>query len=123
MSETNLNRSILLDISHGPTRLFRNNVGSYKDRQGNWVKYGVCNPGGSDMIGWHQVTITQDMVGCRVPVFFVVEGKVKPNKPTPEQTNFVNAVKRAGGVGVIAYSVEDVRVAIQLWKPSPPDSP
>lgn len=117
MSETELNRSILLNISVGPTRLFRNNIGTYQDARGNWIKYGICNPGGSDLIGWHKVTITPDMVGCTVPVFFVVEGKFGRNKATKEQLAFIDAVQRAGGIGTVAYSVEDVQAAIELWKP------
>ncbi len=117
MSETDLNRTILLDVSKGPSRLFRNNIGAYKDERGNYIKYGVCNPGGSDFIGWHKVTITPEMVGCTVPVFFVVEGKFGRNKATKEQDAFIAAVQRAGGIGVVAYSVADVRVAIELWKP------
>ena len=117
MSETDLNRSILLNYSTGPNRLFRNNIGAYKDERGNWIKYGVCNPGGSDQIGWHQVTITPEMVGCKVPVFFVVEGKFGRNKATKDQLAFIAAVQRAGGIGVVAYSIGDVRAAIELWKP------
>jgi hypothetical protein len=97
--------------------MFRNNIGAYQDKHGQWIRYGVCNPGGSDIIGWHVVTVTQEMVGYQLPVFLGVEGKFGNNKPTLPQINFTAAINNSGGIGVIAYSVNDVKVAIANWKP------
>lgn len=38
------------------------------------VRAGLEVPGSSDLIGWHTVTITPDMVGKRVAIFFSAGG-------------------------------------------------
>ncbi len=107
MSESVLLSSVLLSCSKGFTRLFRNNCGVWKDRSGRYVKYGVANPGGSDLIGYTTVIVTPDMIGQRLAIFTAIEGKFGRNKPTPEQESFVNAVLAAGGRAGVAYSVQD----------------
>jgi len=37
-----------------------------------------------------------------------VGGKRPGNQPTPEQLEFLDAVRRANGVAIIAYSIDDV---------------
>lgn len=136
-NETELNR-LILALGCGPTRLFRNNIGQAWQgestqfnrrvtvsvdigdvlvRRAMPVKYGVCNPGGSDMIGWHVVTITPEMVGCHLPVFVGIEGKFGRNKPTDPQINFTAAIRNSGGIGVVAYSVDAARAALDGWRP------
>jgi len=107
MGETKLVRDVHLKIgARIGTRLFRNNVGRYQDRSGNWVQYGLC-VGSSDLIGWHSVTITPDMVGQTIARFLAIETKMPGKRMTPEQQNFIEAVKRSGGIAGVAFSVED----------------
>lgn len=63
-------------------------------------------PGFSDLFGEVEVVITPEMVGTTLAVFTVVEVKDK-GKLTEKQQSFINAVKRAGGRGGVARSVED----------------
>lgn len=40
--------------------------------------------------------------------FLAVEAKVRPNRATPEQQAFLDAVASRGGVAVLAYSLDDL---------------
>lgn len=105
--ESNLLTAILLECGSGNTRLFRNNVGVLQDRNGQHIRYGVCNPGGSDLIGWTKVTITPEMIGQTLAVFTAVEIKTATGRVTPEQTRFLQAVADSGGRSGVARSVAD----------------
>ena len=105
--ESALLSAIMIIASKMGHRLFRNNIGLYQDRVGNWVRYGVANPGGSDLIGWTSLVITQEMVGKKVAVFTAVEGKTGKLKATKEQLAFLQAVRDAGGFGILARDSED----------------
>ena len=60
-----------------------------------------------------------DIIGCApktdgvhvvlVGRFFAIEVKSADGKPTPEQTAFLAAVVRAGGIAFVAKSVRDVQ--------------
>lgn len=96
MSESALVRAIMLHYGRTPgLRLWRNNCGAFKDSHGNWIKYGVANPGGSDLIGWKDGR------------FVALEVKVKPRKPTPEQVAFILAADKANCIAGVVYSLED----------------
>lgn len=41
-------------------------------------------------------------------IFFTIESKVKPNKPTELQLAFMERVQKSGGISILAYSVDDV---------------
>lgn len=107
MRETAVLHRILLECGHGDVRLFRNNVGQYKDDEGNVIRYGVFNPGGHDLIGWKTVTITPEMVGQRVAVFATIEVKGDGGKPTEKQEEFADIVAAAGGITGFAWSPAD----------------
>jgi hypothetical protein len=110
-SERNIQQEIRLALSKTGSRMFRNNSGAFKDSTGRWVRYGVANPGGSDLIGWTPVTVTADMVGQRLAVFTAIEVKGPKGKTSPEQTNFIDRVKIDGGIAGVARSADD---AIQI---------
>lgn len=78
-------------------RLFRNNCGYAETKTGQWIKYGIANPGGADLIGW-----------TRIGLFLAIEVKTKNGRLTPEQENFINSVNLFGGIAFVARSVEDV---------------
>lgn len=95
--ESVLMRAVQCKASLLGWRVFRNNCGSYK-RGRAYIKYGVCNPGGSDLIGF-----TGD------GRFVAIECKV--NTPTTDaQKRFLQAVARAHGIAIIAHSIDDVHL-------------
>ena len=109
MREQPILKRILLACSRGKTRLWRNNVGQLQDARGQWVRYGVANPGGSDLIGWDSVVITPEMVGRRVAIFTAFEVKSKTGRIRTEQQAFIDNVKRCGGIAGVVRSVEEAK--------------
>lgn len=104
--ETPLVKRIQVAASSIGCRLFRNNVGSLKDRNGTWVTYGLCT-GSSDLIGWIPVKVTQEMVGKTISIFLALEVKTPTGKLTAEQQNFLSIVTQAGGISFVATSEEE----------------
>lgn len=102
MSEQVLMKQIMVAVSEHGGRIWRNNCGAYKDARGHFIRYGVASPGGSDLLGY-----------TRDGRFLAVEVKYGRTPVTDEQRRFVDAVKAAGGVGVIAYCIEDVLEALE----------
>lgn len=90
-----LMRRIMLALSEAGAITWRNNVGYATYPNGTVVKYGVCNPGGADLIGLYRGR------------FLAVEVKVPGAKPTDEQERFIEGVIKAGGIAGVARSVED----------------
>lgn len=96
--------------------LFRNNLGSAKDQDGRFITYGVCNPGGSDLIGWHVHVIRDCDVGRKVAIFTAIETKSPHGKTTEEQEQFLSVVRAAGGIGGVARSETDASELIRRWR-------
>lgn len=90
-----LMRRIMLALSEAGAITWRNNAGYATYPNGTVVKYGVCNPGGADLIGLYRGR------------FLAVEVKVPGQHPTPEQRRFIDGVVKAGGIAGVARSVED----------------
>lgn len=107
MKESNIQQEVRLALSVGGVVTFRNNSGAYEDDRGRWVKYGVGNPGGSDLIGFKQTVITPDMVGQKVAIFVAIEVKTATGRVTEAQQNFIDQVNKAGGIAGIVRSKED----------------
>lgn len=107
VSEQSIQSRIMLALGRGASRVFRNNIGVAKFPNGSTVRYGVANPGGSDLIGWTSIEITSDMVGNKIAVFTAIEVKDTKGRPSEEQLNFIKCVLSAGGRAGIARSVED----------------
>jgi hypothetical protein len=74
------------------------------------VTYGLF-VGSSDMIGWTETVITPDMVGSKVAVFTSLEVKRPKKQPTKEQNDWLDAVKKGGG---IAARVDNAGQALEL---------
>jgi hypothetical protein len=106
VTEQRIQQEIRLAISHGDTKVFRNNTGTLKDANGRPVQFGLCK-GSADLIGWHTVTVTPDMVGTQVAVFLSIEVKTPTGRLRPEQQQWLDAVQTAGGIAGVARSVED----------------
>lgn len=83
--------------------LFRNNTGTAVHAPGtpaeSVVRYGVGGKGGADLIGLLRVG--------HVAVFLAVEVKTNIGRLTAEQRMFGLLVERAGGIFIVARSVED----------------
>lgn len=83
--------------------LFRNNTGVAIHAPGTRaeavVRYGVGGKGGADLIGWLRV---RALAG-----FLAVEVKTSTGRLTAEQRMFGELVERAGGVFIVARSVDD----------------
>lgn len=123
MNETNITKTIQLSIPPS-TRLFRNNTGTgwqgtrmpspaglviLKDARP--LNAGLC-VGSSDLIGWTTVKITPDMVGLEVAIFTAVEVKAIRGRATAEQVNFIDQVRKSGGLAGVARSPEEARKII-----------
>lgn len=101
-------------------RLFRNNVGtgwvgkiidSTREKI-TLVSYrkldsGLC-VGSSDLIGWTVVDITPEMVGRKIAVFTALELKTKNLQATKEQKNFIEQIKKSGGIAGIVRETTDI---------------
>lgn len=100
-NETDLMHRIEEAVSKRGCLVFRANVGKIKMADGRWFDTGLPK-GFSDLFGFIP----------RSGKFFAIECKVKPNKPTPEQIQFLHVIRRLGAIGMVAYSVEEVEVAL-----------
>lgn len=82
-SEAAVQQLVRLEASRKGYRLYRNNVGAAIDRNGNNVRYGLCNESkrmndhikSSDLIGIKPVRIQQEHVGCIIGQFVAREVK------------------------------------------------
>lgn len=70
-SEAYAQSQVMLEAPKFQCRLFRNNVGAFKDEAGGFVRYGLANESkarnkrlkSSDLVGWRKKLITPAMVG------------------------------------------------------------
>lgn len=96
MKEMDVLRSIQLALSEAGAVTWRNNCGSYTDpRSGSFVKFGIGNPGGSDLVGIYKGK------------FCAFEVKSAKGKATEAQLNFIAAVIRHGGIAGVVRSQQD----------------
>ena len=61
------------------------------------------------MIGYRRVTVTPEMVGQDLAVFAAVEVKTPRGRIKPEQQQFVDHIRGAGGIAGIARSVDEAK--------------
>lgn len=108
MTEAELLKHLLVEVSRLGARVFRNTVGVGRHEDGRVVVYGLC-PGSSDLIGWTPLTVTADMVGRTLAVFTAIEAKSARGRASAEQINFLKAVDGSGGIAILARSTDDVR--------------
>lgn len=74
------------------------------------VQAGVGGVGGSDRIGFHQITITESMIGKKIAVFCAIELKTSDGIVTPEQKQFVKVVSDMGGIAGVARIKKDIEI-------------
>lgn len=100
-------------------RMFRNNVGvgwigqQLVTRPGTVLlkdarplHAGLCE-GSSDLIGYTTIEVTPEMVGRQIAVFTALEVKTPTGRATPKQLNFIEQVRKSGGIAGIARSPEE----------------
>ena len=118
-------RQILKGCEWG-SKLFRHNVGTgWTSNQSMWgsgrgkltltnprpLQAGLCK-GGSDIIGWTPVRITDEMVGQTVAVFTAVEIKFGRGVPAKIQIAFIRAVHKDGGLAGVSRNEDDLRAIL-----------
>lgn len=94
-SEANIQNAIMIALAESGCLIWRNNTGILKDKTGRPIKFGLCK-GSSDLIG---LTPSGQ--------FLAVEVKTATGRVRPEQTAFIDAVRKNGGRAGIARSVDD----------------
>lgn len=103
-AETALVRAVLEYLQLRGIPSWRNNTGAatYVDKYGRkrHVKYGV--PGASDILGLIPPTGRLLAIECKA-------GKIKP---TDKQIEFLDMVREAGGLAVVAYDLGDAFEAL-----------
>lgn len=121
-SEAAIQQQIRLAAAKRGGALLRNNVGACMDKTGRLIRYGLGNDSAalnrkfksSDLIGVLPVTITGDMVGQTIGVFWAVECKKPGWRLTPgderaqAQAKFGQWVHKMGGRFCFATSIEDI---------------
>lgn len=99
--------------------IFRNHTGALRDpRTGQMVRFGLA-PGSPDLVGWRTVTVTPEMVGQQLAVFCGLEVKIPGGRIRPDQVNFLDRLRDAGGLAGVVRS-EDEAVAILSDRDLPP---
>jgi hypothetical protein len=109
MRETNILQQIRVEASKTGIVLSRNNSGAFKDKSGRFIKFGLFNPGGSDLIGFKNVVITKEMIGKKIAIFLAIEVKQKGKQPTVEQRQFIDFVNKNGGIAFVCDDVKNLQ--------------
>lgn len=95
MTETDLMNLIEIEVSKLHCRIFRANAGSFRSLDGKRIIKGFPK-GFPDLVGWNDKG-----------QILLIECKVHPNKPTPEQLKFIALAKKFNCKAGVAYSVEE----------------
>ncbi len=56
-----------------------------------------------------------DIIACHCGHFIGIEVKDGDNKPSALQEAHIRQIRKAGGIGFVAYSVEDVKEELRKW--------
>lgn len=74
--------------------------------------------GASDLIGWTDVVITPEMVGCKVAVITCIETKESGGgRKSDVQRNFIDQVRAAGGIAGFASSADEAKSIVTSYRP------
>ncbi|MBB3017620.1 hypothetical protein FHR70_000660 [Microvirga lupini] len=106
----------------GPNGVTRLQDGSVLVKAARSISLGLAMPNGDpvkgacDLPGWTTVEVTPEMVGKKIAVFTSVEAKAsKGGRVSPDQKNWLDQVKAAGGIAGVANSPESAREIISEW--------
>ena len=95
IKEKDLQKQILEYLNLKGHYCWRNNSGAFKTERGGFYRMGMI--GSPDIIG-----VAKN--GC----FIGIEVKINGNKPSVYQDDFIKQIKSRGGIGIVAYSLDDV---------------
>lgn len=85
-------------------------------KDGSMVRYGLANPGGSDLIGWMPYRVTPEDVGRRLAIFTAVEGKWGTTRTTSAQKAFLEIVEASGGIAIVGKHPDEILNILKTWK-------
>lgn len=105
MKEKTLQSKIQIALGKIGCRMFRNQVGTYRLKDGRVISSGLCK-GSSDLIGITPYKIKNSDVGKVIGVFTAVEVKTPGGRVRKMQENFINFVRATGGIAMISHDVE-----------------
>lgn len=107
MREKTLQAKIQIALGALGCRMFRNQVGTYRLKDGRVISSGLCK-GSSDLIGITPYVVKESDVGKTVGVFTAVEVKTPTGKTGKLQENFIKFVQDNGGIGFVARDLEKI---------------
>lgn len=98
MKESDIQKGILDYLKLKKHLVFKHrNVGIFKQNTGKYIPLAAGEKGISDILG------------CTPQgKFLAIEVKQPKGRPTPDQLAFIERVNTLGGIGFIAYSLDDV---------------
>lgn len=109
-------------LGHGPARRLMD--GSVVLSSARPIALGLALANGDpvvgqgDLLGWHSMTITPEMVGCRIAVFLSIECKrTEGGRTSADQKHWRDMVLLAGGIAGVANSPEAAKKIIEDWAP------
>jgi len=105
ISEAAILKQMMLEASKCDLVVFRNHTGMVKGGDGFMHRFGLCK-GSSDLIGWCKLTGR----------FAAIEVKRVGGKPTIEQVNFIEQVRKAGGFGVVIDDANNLKKELDTWR-------
>lgn len=109
-NETRIQNDIMTALSADGALVWRQHVGKFRPIYGDpntVINVGV--PGMADVAAVVPVTITPDMVGRTIGVYVGLEIKTATGKQREAQKLWQYALKKRGGIYLIARSVEQAR--------------
>lgn len=128
MKESDILKFIHLKMSQLKVILFRSNtgmayIGKVVNKTARRVEIedprvlhaGLCK-GSSDLIGWHSVEVTPEMVGKRVAIFTAIEVKGEDGRLNADQKGFIDRITTDGGCAFVARSDQDAVNEVRLWR-------
>ncbi|MDO7846466.1 VRR-NUC domain-containing protein [Hymenobacter sp. M29] len=105
-SPTNeLTKAVVKMLTLGGCKAWRQNNGAVYDPTREVFRAGSATPGISDVLGYHRATGR----------FVAVEIKTGSDKLSPEQTSFLDEVRRAGGFACEGRSLDQIRAEFNAW--------
>jgi len=103
MTESDLHRLIMLDLSADGHAVFRANVGQFFTKDGRPIRTGLP-VGFSDLFGFRAGDARA----------FFLEVKTPTGRPTAQQLQFVEAMRQRGAIAGIVRSVDDARALLSF---------
>lgn len=106
--ETKIMNEVSTTLSTKNYVVYRNNVGELHTPYGGYIKFGLC-VGSSDLIGIKPIVIKPDDVGKTIGVFCAFEVKTEKGNLDDDQKDFINTIKRLGGITDVLRSISDAQ--------------